>query len=58
MVTVLGGETIEPGEVGLIRIVPLVPEFWQGVDVGSHLQMCEGPHRIGEATVTKVWRQH
>ena len=43
-----------PGEVGAIRIYPLLPEEWERVAVGAFLEPCEGPLLVGKASVTLV----
>lgn len=51
-----GCSEIAPGGEGMARLVPLVPEFWGAVQVGSVLPMCEGNRVVGEATVSSVAR--
>lgn len=45
---------LAPGAAATVRIYPFVPEVWEGIGIGSPLEMCEGPVLIGKATVTEV----
>jgi hypothetical protein len=47
-------EKLPPGGRGRVRIRPFAPELWTHVRIGSALDMCEGQHRVGEATVTGI----
>ena len=48
-------EKLSPGEAGLVRIYPFVPELWHDVQIGSQLEMTEGPARtMGTVTVIRV----
>ena len=46
-------EHLAPGETGRVRILPIAPEFWQDLEVGSKLEMWEGGV-VGIATVTSL----
>ncbi len=49
------GDSVGPGDVGLIRIHPVRPERWAAVDVGSVIEVCEGPRVVGWATITELF---
>jgi hypothetical protein len=49
----LDRERLEPGETASIRILPIAPEFWRDLEVGSRLEMWEGGV-VGTATVTSL----
>src|SRR5580704_12934697 len=43
--------SIQPGEEADATILPLHPEYWDGVTTGSTLEMWEGRRLVGVATV-------
>ena len=45
------GEALAPGHTGLARLVPLAPEYWSEVCVGTVIAMLEGSHVVGHATI-------
>ena len=53
-VELMDADELRPGRTATIRIFPFAPEVWEAVQVGSPLEMCEGPVLIGKATVTRV----
>lgn len=53
-VEVIGAREIRPGDSSHVRVYPFAPELWQHVEVGSHLEMCEGATTIGDATVARI----
>ena len=44
-------QTVMPGDRSTILIVPTSPELWEHVASGTHIEMCEGPHVIGNVTI-------
>lgn len=53
-VELIGATEVAPGQTTAIRIYPFVPAVWESVEVGSRLEMCEGPVLVGKATVTRI----
>jgi translation elongation factor EF-Tu-like GTPase len=47
-------ERIEPGAKAEVRLFPMWPEFWVGVEVGTELFAYEGARLVGTAVVTEV----
>ena len=51
------GEEMLPGQTGAVRVFPFAPEFWSHLEVGTGIEMTEGPHRtMGQATIKRVVR--
>ena len=50
-ITMEGPLTLSFGDEAVVRLMPLVPEYWQNVTVGSHLEMREGARVVGVATI-------
>lgn len=54
-IQVVGGETLAPGEEGVVRIYPFAAELWRHVEVGTEIEMTEGPSFVvAKGTVTGV----
>lgn len=54
-VHLVGMDHLDPGGAGTVLIVPLPPELWRHVAVGTEIDMTEGPSRVvGMAVVTAV----
>ena len=53
-VTLEDASMIDPGETGVVRLHPLLPEIWQQVVVGQRIDMHEGARVIGHAVVLRV----
>lgn len=53
-VTVEDAQSIAPGETGVVRLHPLVPESWRAVRVDDELVMHEGCRVLGRAVVVRV----
>lgn len=53
-VTIEGRRSMSPGETGLVRLHPLVQELWLHVQTGAQIQMYEGPHLVGIATILEI----
>jgi translation elongation factor EF-Tu-like GTPase len=53
-VEIVDAEALAPGATGTIRIYPFVPDAWERVQIGSHIEMCEGRFLVGKGTVTRV----
>ena len=52
---VIGAEQVAPGGEAIVRIYPFAPQLWQHVDVGTAIEMTEGPSFVvAEGTVTRV----
>jgi hypothetical protein len=47
-------KSIAPGESGVVRLHPTLPEAWRKVQVGAEINMHEGPHVVGKARVLRV----
>ncbi|SKB10100.1 hypothetical protein [Aeromicrobium choanae] len=47
-------EILDPGEVAIVCLHPLFPEFWPEVSEGLPLVMFEGSRKVGEAVVIEV----
>jgi hypothetical protein len=46
---------LRPGATGTVRIYPFAPEIWQHIEVGTEIEMTEGPsHPMGNATITRI----
>ena len=53
--SVIGAEQVVPGGEALVRIYPFAPQLWQHVEVGTAIEMTEGPSFVvAEGTVTGV----
>lgn len=50
-----GVAVLEPGETSEMRIQPHHPDDWRSVEVGSVIELCEGPRLIGRAVVTSLF---
>lgn len=50
-----GVDVLEPGDTGDSRIQPHHPDDWVGVEIGTVIDMCEGPRLIGRAVVTALF---
>lgn len=50
-----GTAVLGPGATGELRIQPHHPDDWRSVEVGSVIEMCEGPRLIGRAIVTSLF---
>jgi translation elongation factor EF-Tu-like GTPase len=46
-----GNDRIELGEERVVRLHPLLWDFWQHVHVGQRIEMREGSHTVGVATI-------
>jgi hypothetical protein len=46
-----GGDQLALGESAAVRLHPLFPEYWEGVQPGQVLGMFEGSKRVGLAVV-------
>jgi hypothetical protein len=53
-VTVEDAPTLLPGDSAVARLHPIQPEAWTHIRTGMKLNMHEGPHVVGVATVTRV----
>ncbi len=54
-VEIVGGDELAPGGEGVVRIYPFAPELWRHVQVGTTIEMTEGPSfAVASATVTEV----
>lgn len=53
-ITVEDAESLLPGQTGLVRLHPLVPQSWQAVRVNDQLVMHEGSRVLGHAVVVRV----
>jgi hypothetical protein len=52
-------DVLRPGEVGFARLRPSRPEFWEMVDVGSKIEVCEGHRLVANAEVLHIeFRSH
>ena len=49
-----GQDVLNPGDVGTVRIHPLVPRYWPEISEGLPLGVFEGSRRVGEAVVIEV----
>ena len=53
----IDGDEMRPGETGVVRVFPFAPELWRHLDVGTGIEMTEGPRRtMGQATIKRVVR--
>ena len=50
-----GAAVLEPGATLDVRIQPHHPDDWRSIEVGSVIEMCEGPRLIGRAIVTSLF---
>jgi hypothetical protein len=50
-------DRVDPGHVGMVRLHPVSPERWTSFDVGSVIEILEGPRVIGEVTLVEVLRR-
>jgi translation elongation factor EF-Tu-like GTPase len=48
-------DLLRPGEVGIARLQPARPEYWQAVDVGSRIEVCEGHRVVAVADVLELF---
>ena len=48
-------DILHPGEVATARLQPARPEFWESVDVGSRIEVCEGHRVIADAEVLELF---
>src|SRR4051812_23728003 len=53
-ISIEGRETLNPGDEGIVRVHPALPEFWTGVAVGTPLAMQEGSRLVGVAEVIEL----
>ena len=49
-----GQEVLAPGEVAIVRLHPLFPEYWPRLSEGLMLGMFEGSRQVGDAVVIEV----
>ncbi len=49
-----GGDGVDPGQIGMVRMHPVSAERWAGVNVGTLIEVREGSRIVGEATVTEL----
>lgn len=47
-------ESLKPGEIGLIDIIPLVEENWSHLKKGDTLRAYEGSKLVGAALIEKI----
>ena len=50
------GDGLGRGMTAFVRLTPAIPEFWESLDEGSAIELCEGPETIGYATITHIER--
>jgi elongation factor Tu len=51
----LDTDRLEPGDTARARIQPHFPDPWTGVEIGTVVEMCEGPRTVGRATVVDLF---
>lgn len=57
MIEIVGATTRSPGEEGIVRIYPVAPDQWHHVQVGTAVEMTDGPPSgTAAGTVTDVSR--
>ena len=47
-------ESLAPGAIADVRIIPIAPEFWTHVSVGQEIEMREGGRIVGRGEVLEV----
>jgi hypothetical protein len=47
-------DRLAPGETTVARLQPTILEYWNHVDAGSVIDLCEGPRIIGKARVIEL----
>lgn len=53
-----GQDRLNPGETTIVRLHPLVPNYWPKVSDGLTLGMFEGSRQVGDAVVIEVVSPH
>lgn len=48
-------DRLNPGETVMSQVEPHHPDDWISVEVGTVIEMCEGPRLIGRAVVTELF---
>lgn len=48
-------ELLNPGETAMSQVEPHHPDDWHSIEVGTVIDMCEGPRLIGRAVVTDLF---
>lgn len=52
------GDWLQPGSEAEVQLHPLVWDYWQDIQQGQRIQMCEGSRVLGEATVVRRVQPH
>jgi hypothetical protein len=47
-------DRLNPGETTVARLQPAIPQYWNHVNAGLVIDLCEGPWVIGKARVVEL----